>query len=229
MPHWRIGLNDAGPYLRETLRITPYQDINLWALPEPPEGEKLNQPYPILIKLAIYGSPHKQLTLQEIYTALEDRFEWFKDRRDEKAWKSARAACDQGGDNSEGDAEASSMPAGPSHFANRLSPAASDDSYIDPELRQVMLSVKVEPALDRAGLAPPVHIPSLDLLSSLLVIKPKCYLTILHRYREPDRWSDSNHGSGPNRGSTKSEQRWIWCMSESIVVVRRKLEYLRAP
>ncbi|OAX32173.1 winged helix DNA-binding domain-containing protein, partial [Rhizopogon vinicolor AM-OR11-026] len=80
---------DAGPYLRETLRIPPYQVVNLWALPDPPEGEKPNQPYPILIKLAIYGSPHKQLTLQEIYTALEDRFEWFKDRRNEKAWKNS--------------------------------------------------------------------------------------------------------------------------------------------
>ncbi|KAJ8588247.1 winged helix DNA-binding domain-containing protein, partial [Rhizopogon salebrosus TDB-379] len=80
---------DAGPYLRETLRIPPYQDINLWALPDPPEGEKPNQPYPILIKLAIYGSPHKQLTLQEIYTTLEDRFQWFRERRNERAWKNS--------------------------------------------------------------------------------------------------------------------------------------------
>ncbi|KAG2145327.1 uncharacterized protein EDB93DRAFT_1064637, partial [Suillus bovinus] len=80
---------DAGPYLRETLHIPPYKEINLWALPDPPEGEKPNQPYPILIKLAIYGSPNKQLTLQEIYAALEDRFEWFKVRRNEKAWKNS--------------------------------------------------------------------------------------------------------------------------------------------
>lgn len=78
---------DAGPYLRETLRIPPYKEVNLSALPDPPEGEKPNQPYPILIKLAIYGSPNKQLTLQEIYAALEDRFQWFKVRRNEKAWK----------------------------------------------------------------------------------------------------------------------------------------------
>ncbi|KAJ8579938.1 winged helix DNA-binding domain-containing protein, partial [Rhizopogon salebrosus TDB-379] len=74
-------------YLRKTLQIPPYQDVNLWALPNPPERKKPNQPYPILVKLAIYGSLHKQLTLQEIYTALEDRFEWFREHRDERAWK----------------------------------------------------------------------------------------------------------------------------------------------
>ncbi|KAG1738411.1 uncharacterized protein EDB91DRAFT_458649 [Suillus paluster] len=180
---------DAGPYLRETLNIPPYTDVNLWALPDPPEGEKPNQPYPVLIKLAIYGSPNKQLTLQDIYTALETRFKWFKDRRDEKAWKnsirhnlslnkvfklvpraitepgkgsywqldcsdgegykrtrkrrskSARAALEQGDDGSfsEGDVEtmsASGMSATSSHISHRFSSAASDDSYIDPELRQ---------------------------------------------------------------------------------------------
>lgn len=193
---------DAGPYLRETLRIPSYQDVNLWALPDPPEGEKPNQPYPILIKLAIYGSRNKQLTLQEIYTALEDRFQWFRERKREKAWKvrsrarypyttthayaqnsirhnlslnkvfkhvpravtepgkgsywqldcssgegykrarkrrskSARAASAQDDDDfSEGDMEDLSMSAGSNRVANRPSPAASDDSYIDPELRQ---------------------------------------------------------------------------------------------
>ncbi|KAG2336428.1 hypothetical protein BDR05DRAFT_1063661 [Suillus weaverae] len=80
---------DAGPYLRETLCIPLCKEINLWALSDPPKGEKPNQPYPILIKLAVYGSPHQQLTLQEIYKALEDRFKWFDDRRSEKAWKNS--------------------------------------------------------------------------------------------------------------------------------------------
>lgn len=183
---------DAGPYLRQTLHIPPYKEVNLSALPDPPEGEKPNQPYPILIKLAIYGSPNKQLTLQEIYTALEDRFEWFKVRRNEKAWKnsirhnlslnkvfknvpraitepgkgsywqldcsggegykrprkrrskSARAAleqCDDDDSSSEGDMQGTTapqagVPAGSNHPPNHSSPAASDDSYIDPELRQ---------------------------------------------------------------------------------------------
>lgn len=183
---------DAGPYLRETLHIPPYKEVNLWALPDPPEGEKPNQPYPILIKLAIYGSPNKQLTLQEIYAALEDRFHWFKVRRNEKAWKnsirhnlslnkvfkhvpraitepgkgsywqldcssgegykrprkrrskSARAALEQDDDDdssSEDDMEGmnapqAGMPTGLGHTPHRPSPTASDDSYIDPELRQ---------------------------------------------------------------------------------------------
>lgn len=183
---------DAGPYLRETLRIPPYKEVNLSALPDPPEGEKPNQPYPILIKLAIYGSPNKQLTLQEIYAALEDRFQWFKVRRNEKAWKnsirhnlslnkvfknvpraitepgkgsywqldcsggegykrprkrrskSARAAALEQGDDddssSEGEMQGTTAPltgvsTGSNHPSNHPSPAASDDSYIDPELR----------------------------------------------------------------------------------------------
>ncbi|KAF9790807.1 hypothetical protein BJ322DRAFT_999001, partial [Thelephora terrestris] len=60
--------------------------INLDVLDNPPPGEKPNYPYPTLIKLAIYGSPRKRLTLQEIYHALESRFDWFKDSND-TAWK----------------------------------------------------------------------------------------------------------------------------------------------
>lgn len=219
---------DAGPYLRETLRIPPYQDINLWALPDPPEGEKPNQPYPILIKLAIYGSPHKQLTLQEIYTALEDRFQWFRVRRNEKAWKvgfqtrssrnvthlyaqnsirhnlslnkvfkrvpravtepgkgsywqldcsdgegykrtrkrrskSARATFDQGDDDySEGDESPSISVAPPSNAVHHHSPAASDDSYIDPELRQgshVVGEGRTRSGSRRAGATNPYQSP----------------------------------------------------------------------
>jgi hypothetical protein len=84
---------DAGPYLRETLGIPPYQDVNLWVLPDPPEGEKPKEPYPILIKLAIYGSPDKQLTLQEIYTTLEERFQWFREHRNERPWKVGFRRC----------------------------------------------------------------------------------------------------------------------------------------
>jgi hypothetical protein len=42
-----------------------------------------------LIKLAIFGSPQKQLTLQEIYRALIERFEWFRDNANENAWKNS--------------------------------------------------------------------------------------------------------------------------------------------
>ena len=49
--------------------------------------EKPNYPYPTLIRAAILGSPRKALTLQGIYDALEARFEWFREHRDDKAWK----------------------------------------------------------------------------------------------------------------------------------------------
>ncbi|KIJ62912.1 hypothetical protein HYDPIDRAFT_93371, partial [Hydnomerulius pinastri MD-312] len=80
---------DAGPYLRQQLGLAPHEPANLASLPDPPYGEKPNQPLPMLIKLAIYGSPHKQLTLQEIYTELEKRFQYFRERRHEKAWKNS--------------------------------------------------------------------------------------------------------------------------------------------
>lgn len=80
---------DAGPYLRQQLGIQPHEPVNLWSLSDPPPGEKPNQPYPMLIKLAIYGSPNKQLTLQEIYSELEKRFTWFRERHNERAWKNS--------------------------------------------------------------------------------------------------------------------------------------------
>ncbi|KAI6122342.1 hypothetical protein EDD16DRAFT_1705143 [Pisolithus croceorrhizus] len=80
---------DAGPYLRQQLGLQPHEPVNLWSLPDPPPGEKPNQPYPTLIKLAIYGSPNKQLTLQDIYSELERRFIWFREHRNERAWKNS--------------------------------------------------------------------------------------------------------------------------------------------
>ncbi|KAG2354108.1 hypothetical protein BDR07DRAFT_1430767, partial [Suillus spraguei] len=80
--HGSLSTFSAAPTTDERSKHLLFEDagltcpIDLLAVPDPPEGEKPKQPYPILIKLAIYGSPNKQLTLQEIYTALEDHFEW---------------------------------------------------------------------------------------------------------------------------------------------------------
>jgi hypothetical protein len=60
--------------------------VDLWALPDPPPGQKPQQPLPILVKLAIHGSVKGRLTLQEIYQSLEDRFIYFARLRS-SAWK----------------------------------------------------------------------------------------------------------------------------------------------
>ncbi|KAF9647863.1 winged helix DNA-binding domain-containing protein, partial [Thelephora ganbajun] len=90
MPYYQTPLHeipDPGDNLRELLGLMDRsQPITLDVLDNPPPGEKPNYPYPTLIKLAIYGSPKKRLTLQEIYQALENRFEWFKNSTD-AAWK----------------------------------------------------------------------------------------------------------------------------------------------
>ncbi|KAI0309952.1 hypothetical protein OF83DRAFT_1025015, partial [Amylostereum chailletii] len=76
-------------HLRHLLRVDGDVSIGLQALVDPPPGEKPNYPLPTLIKLAIYGSPRRKLTLQEIYTALEDRFVWFKENTHDMAWKNS--------------------------------------------------------------------------------------------------------------------------------------------
>lgn len=80
-------LADETVHLRALLGCPPGAPVGLDALADPPPGEKPNYPLPTLIKLAIYGSPKRRLTLQEIYQALEDRFEWFRQRTDELSWK----------------------------------------------------------------------------------------------------------------------------------------------
>ena len=80
-------LADETVHLRALLGCPPGAPVGLDALADPPLGEKPNYPLPTLIKLAIYGSPRRRLTLQEIYQALEDRFEWFRQRTDELSWK----------------------------------------------------------------------------------------------------------------------------------------------
>ncbi|KAH9043930.1 hypothetical protein EDB85DRAFT_1855261, partial [Lactarius pseudohatsudake] len=80
---------DETEHLRTQLGCPPGTPVGLSALVDPPPGEKPNYPLPTLIKLAIYDSPRSRLTLQEIYQALEDRFEWFRQRTDELSWKNS--------------------------------------------------------------------------------------------------------------------------------------------
>lgn len=77
---------DGTPHLREMLGLGPNDTVDLYSLSDPPPGAKPSYPYPVLIQLAINGSPRKRLTLSEIYSAIEERFEWFKNTED-KAWQ----------------------------------------------------------------------------------------------------------------------------------------------
>ncbi|KZV74600.1 winged helix DNA-binding domain-containing protein, partial [Peniophora sp. CONT] len=79
----------AAAHLRALLQLEPGAPINLYSLEDPLPGHKPNFPLPTLIKLAIFGSPLKRLTLQEIYTELENRFEWFRLNTHDTAWKNS--------------------------------------------------------------------------------------------------------------------------------------------
>ena len=74
-------------HVRRILGLRENQELSLRALVDPPPGERPGQPIPVLSQLAILGSPKKQLTLQGIYQALEDRFEWFRENRNDKSWQ----------------------------------------------------------------------------------------------------------------------------------------------
>ncbi|KAJ6577970.1 hypothetical protein B0H19DRAFT_932648, partial [Mycena capillaripes] len=80
---------DAGDYLRGQLNLPPGAAVSLWCLPEPAGGEKPTIPLPMLIKLAIYGSAKKRLTLQEIYQEIAGRFTWFREHFDDQAWRNS--------------------------------------------------------------------------------------------------------------------------------------------
>lgn len=67
--------------------LSPGTPICLDSLPDPPEGEKPQYTYATLVKLAIWSSPQRKLTLSGIYEALENRFSWFRIREHQTAWK----------------------------------------------------------------------------------------------------------------------------------------------
>lgn len=73
--------------LHEILGLEPGTPISLDSLTDPEEGMKPEYTYATLVKLAIYASPQKKLTLQEIYEAIEKRFEWFRKCENPNAWK----------------------------------------------------------------------------------------------------------------------------------------------
>ncbi|KAJ3571977.1 hypothetical protein NP233_g3385 [Leucocoprinus birnbaumii] len=75
-------------YLRGQLGLSPEKRVDLWAIPDPPPGQKPDQPLSTLVKLAIHGSEKGLLTLQEIYQALQNRFEYFAQSK-ASTWKNS--------------------------------------------------------------------------------------------------------------------------------------------
>ena len=78
---------DAGPELRLLLGLGENDPVNLDVLRQPRPGEKPEYPYPVLVQCAIYGSPNKRLTLGEIYSVLEEKFEWFRTGQKKSKWQ----------------------------------------------------------------------------------------------------------------------------------------------
>ena len=67
--------------------LPPEIPICLDSLADPPPGHKPPYTYATLVKLAIWSSPQRRLTLSGIYQALEQRFPWFKECKNPNAWK----------------------------------------------------------------------------------------------------------------------------------------------
>jgi hypothetical protein len=79
--------SEAAAYLRRQLCLPPAVPVNLWAIADPPDGQKPFASLPTLIKLAIHGSTERRLTLQGICDALVSRFTWFNAHSQDDAWK----------------------------------------------------------------------------------------------------------------------------------------------
>ncbi|KIM83462.1 hypothetical protein PILCRDRAFT_444660 [Piloderma croceum F 1598] len=77
-PNWTPNHDDTAKYLRRTMQIEPHYPLDLSIIPEPPPGQQPDQPIHKLLQLAIFGSPQHMLTAEEIYKAMEARFEWYR-------------------------------------------------------------------------------------------------------------------------------------------------------
>ncbi|KAG7453290.1 winged helix DNA-binding domain-containing protein, partial [Guyanagaster necrorhizus] len=77
----------AEAFLREQFNIPPHVPVNLDALPDPAPGERPEYTNSQLTRLAIYGHPRHEATLNQILQAIEDRFDWY--RKENKAWRNS--------------------------------------------------------------------------------------------------------------------------------------------
>ncbi|ESK89461.1 brain factor 1 [Moniliophthora roreri MCA 2997] len=80
-----IDTSEAEMLLRRANNLSSGTPVKLSTLPMPLTGEKPAYPYSTLIQLAIWESPEKRLTLQEIYAAILKKFPAFREQGD--AWQ----------------------------------------------------------------------------------------------------------------------------------------------
>ncbi|KIK60197.1 hypothetical protein GYMLUDRAFT_200817 [Collybiopsis luxurians FD-317 M1] len=72
--------------LRHILNIPDDVPVNLNALPDSPPGVKPKPKLATLVQVAIIGSPNHRLSLREISSAIQQRFEFFRDPANQ-SWK----------------------------------------------------------------------------------------------------------------------------------------------
>lgn len=89
-PRQDAAASPEEPYMREAFQLRQDMELTLASLQDAPPGERPNYALPLLSALAIHGSPRRRLTLQEIFRAIQGRFEWYAEHAGEKAWKVRR-------------------------------------------------------------------------------------------------------------------------------------------
>src|SRR5258706_1883564 len=83
-----VALTASSSTVANAMQIitTATPPLSLIDLPNFPAEQKPPFTYPVLIRLAIMGSPQRRLLLSQIYAAIEDKFPWYKENAS-KAWK----------------------------------------------------------------------------------------------------------------------------------------------
>ena len=86
-----VALTASSSTVANAMQIitTATPPLSLTDLPNFPAEQKPPFTYPVLIRLAIMGSPQRRLLLSQIYAAIEDKFPWYKENA-AKAWKVCR-------------------------------------------------------------------------------------------------------------------------------------------
>lgn len=83
-----VALTASSSTVANAMQIitTATPPLSLTDLPNFPAEQKPPFTYPVLIRLAIMGSPQRRLLLSQIYASIEDKFPWYKENAS-KAWK----------------------------------------------------------------------------------------------------------------------------------------------